>query len=70
MGYLLHQSPKFYNNVFLFVDPTTYGTYYDWLVHQVECSNVSTTKGLILCIIIWNVHQFIGHCVIPLDPWF
>ena len=20
-----------------------------------------------MCIIIWNVHQFIGHCLIPLD---
>ncbi len=20
-------------------------------------------------VIIWNVHQFIGHCLIPLDPW-
>ena len=22
-----------------------------------------------LCIIIWDVHQFIDHCLIPLDPW-
>ena len=26
------------------------------------------TEGVILCIIIGNVHQFIGHCLIPLDP--
>ena len=24
---------------------------------------------VILCIIIGDVHQFIGHCIIPLDPW-
>ena len=22
-----------------------------------------------MCIIIGDVHQFIGHCLIPLDPW-
>ena len=22
-----------------------------------------------MCIIIENIHQFIGHCLIPLDPW-
>ena len=22
-----------------------------------------------MCIIIGNVHQFIGYCLIPLDPW-
>ena len=22
-----------------------------------------------MCIIIENVHQFIAHCLIPLDPW-
>ncbi len=25
-------------------------------------------KGLILCIIIGDVHQFIVHCLVPLDP--
>ena len=44
MGYLLHQSPKFNNNVLLFVGLTTLGTLvnFNWLVYQVECSNVST----------------------------
>ena len=23
-----------------------------------------------MCIIIGDVHQFIGQCLIPLDPWF
>ena len=37
--------PKFYNNGFLFVSLTTLGTSvnFDWFVHKVECSNVSTT---------------------------
>ena len=42
---------------------------FDWLVHLVECPNVSTTnntKVVILCDII--VQQFISHCLIPLDP--
>ena len=44
-----------------------------WLVHYVECPNDSTTycnlqKGVILCIIIGDVHQLIGHCLILLDP--
>ena len=25
--------------------------------------------GLIMCIIIGDAHQLIGHCLIPLDPW-
>ena len=40
-----------------------------------ECSNVLTTnfnlkKGLILCIITGDEHQFIVYFLIPLDPWF
>ena len=31
---------------------------------------IVTQEGLILCIIIEDVHQFIGHCLIPLDSWF
>ena len=26
-------------------------------------------KGVILCIIILDVHQFIGHCLFLLDTW-
>ena len=26
-------------------------------------------RRVILCIIIENFYQFIGHCLIPLDPW-
>ena len=25
--------------------------------------------SLVLCIIIGDVHQFIGNCLIPFDPW-
>ncbi len=28
------------------------------------------SERVILRYIIGNVHQFIGHCLIPLDPWF
>ena len=45
----------------------------DWLVHLIQCPNVSTfdcncTEWSILCIIIGDVHQFIGLCLIFLDP--
>ena len=45
---------------------------FDCLVHKVKSPNVLTTDCSILiwCIIINGVHQFIGHCLIPLDPWF
>ena len=44
---------------------------FDWLVYLVECPNVSPTytKEVILCLIIWDVHQFIAHCFIPSDPY-
>ena len=32
-------------------------------------SSLYSTGGVILCIIIENVQQFIGHCLIPLNPW-
>ena len=28
---------------------------------------LQSTEGVILCIIFVDVHQFIGHCLIPLD---
>ena len=41
---------------------------------KIECPNVLTNnhnlqKGIILYIIIGYVYKFIGHCLIPLDPW-
>ena len=43
---LISLVPKFYNNVFLFVDLTTLETLvnFDWLIHLVKCPNVSTTN--------------------------
>ena len=40
LGCLLHQYPKLYNNVFLFVSSTVLGLLlnFDWLVYLVECS--------------------------------
>ena len=60
LGCLLQWSPKSYSL-----------ETFDWLVHLVECLNVSTTitEGVILCIIITDVNKFIGHCLSPLDSW-
>ena len=30
---------------------------------------LKSTEGVILCAINGDVHQFIGYCLIPLDPW-
>ena len=62
--------------VFLFIGLPTLGTLvnFDWFIHLVDCSNVSTTylifnlKVIFFCTIIGVVHQFIGQCLIPLDP--
>ena len=61
--------PKSYDNVFLFVGLITLGTLENWLVNQIERFNnyFSSTEGAILCIIIGDIHPFIGHCLIPLD---
>ena len=39
-------TPKPYKNVFLLIGLTTLGPFieFDWLVHLVECTNVSTTN--------------------------
>ncbi len=33
---------------------------------------LTTKEGVILCVIIGDVivHQFVGHCLIPSDPWY
>ena len=41
---------------------------FNWLVHLVECPNVSSTNCNLESaegVIIGVVHQFIGHCLIP-----
>ena len=40
-----YTSPQSFLNLFLFVSLTTLGTFivFNWLIHQVECPNVSTT---------------------------
>ena len=41
---------------------------FDWMVHWVECLNVQPQsviyRWILLCIIIGDVYQFIGHCII------
>ena len=39
---------------------------FDWLVNQVNV--LAIYFNLILSIIIGDPHEFIGHCLIPLDP--
>ena len=67
-GMFITLVPKFLY-YFLFVGLKTLGTLvnFDWLIHKVECSNFSVTNFnlVILSIIIGDVHQFIGHCLIP-----
>ena len=61
--------------IIMFVGITTFETLvsFDWLVNQVECSNVISTtnftEGVILCKNIRDEHQLIGYCLIPLDTW-
>ena len=47
---------------------------FDLLVHWIEFPNVSTTNWYLqnLSNFVyhhWGLNQFIGHCLIPLDPW-
>ena len=39
------------------------------VAHVLEQDIPPHSKGVVLCIIIGDVNQFIGHCLIPLDPW-
>ena len=57
--------------LFLFVGLTTLETFEFYFV---ECLNVLTTNcnlqyGYFLFIIIGDIHEFIDHCLIPIDPW-
>ena len=57
MGCLLHWSPKFYNNVFLFVGIATLGTFAElWLVYSLGKSNV---QMFVLLIVMGNFVFFI-----------
>ena len=74
LGCLLHQSPKFYYNFFFFVGLTILGTLIEfWLIGSLSWVSkrfnhkLSSTEGLILCILIGDVHQFIVYCLIPLQ---
>ena len=74
LGCLLNWSPKFYNNIFLFVGLTLFGTFIKfWLVSL--SSWMSKLSTLICDVQISNfvychceVYQYIGHCLFPLDP--
>ena len=71
---LLHQSPKFYNNIFLLVSSKTVGTFvnFDWLVQLVECPcnrcnlEMYITGGVILCIIILGMYINLSAIVLSL----
>ena len=71
---LIYYSPKFYNIVFLFFGFTKLETLvnFHWLFYKVECSIVSIINFYLhqgnFVINIGDLHQFIGHCLIPLEP--
>ncbi len=61
MSCLLHYSPKFYINAFLFVGLTSLVTLvnFDWLFYEVESS-----RGYF----VYHHWEFIEHFLIPLGP--
>ena len=61
-------SYKFYDNVFLIVDLTTLLTLVNFDGFQPLI--LIYRRGNFLYYIFWDVHQFIGQCLIPLDPWY
>ena len=72
--YFFNKSSKFYNS-FLIRWPNNFGSVSKfWLVGWLNW--FQTVQPLILiykrvftlCIIVGNLHKFIGHCLIPLDP--
>ena len=71
---VLHNSPKFFNNVFLFVGLTTLRTIlnFDWFVESPNLltTNCNQQKGW-YCVSSLGlyVYEFNGHCPILLDPW-
>ena len=73
LGCLLHYSLKFlFFSYSLAQQLWGLSLNFDWLVHEDEFPNESTTncilqKGVIFRIINGDEHQFIGHCLIPLD---
>ena len=73
IGLFITLVPKFYENVFLLVCLTT-STVLIYLLIKLSVQTFKPlfityrfTEGVILCIIIRNVHLFIGYCLIPLD---
>ena len=74
LGYLLRQSPKFYNCVFLFVSlkVNILGGLYFILIGCFIKLSVQTFQALILIYRWGNFvhHQFNAHCLIPLDLGF
>ena len=65
-------SSRTQNNVFLFVGSTTLGTLIGCIMKlcvQTFQPLIRSTEWVILCIINRDLHQFIGHCLISLDPW-
>ena len=71
-----YNSPhSFIYNIFLLVGITTLGTFMEILIGRLIRLIVQTFqplvviyRGVILRIIIGDVHQFIGHCLNPLVP--
>ena len=62
--------PKVLKYCFLIRWPNNFGDYNEfWLLGSLTFQSlILIYRRVILCILIRNVHQFIGHCLIPLDP--
>ena len=68
MSCLLHFSPKFCNNVLLFVILKTWGTWIDWFI-MLSVQNVLSTNCNLQKFVYYHwVRKCIGNWLIPLDP--
>ena len=63
-GYILHQSQKFYKDVFSLVGLTIW-----WLLVQTFLPLIVIYRRGSSCIIIGEIHPLCSHCLIPLDLW-
>ena len=66
---IFYTSPK-YLFLICWLNWTTLRTFSEfWLVVSLSWVSNHFKERIIWCIIIGNVHKFIRHCRIPLDPW-
>ena len=68
-GLFINQVPKVYSNIFV----GNFGDFIGWViklsVHTFQPLILICRRGNFFFFNIRDVHQFIGNCLIPLDPW-